>query len=228
MTTILDEELNDTHDESFDLDDDTIEELGSLLTDGNDRLITDYLEDPNESEELAELDRRKEAYSILKKDDKIFNNSFNMGSALDEDEPEARAKNEIRIDPGSADYNMYDRDCQEDFIDDSITQFDINAFVSGSAIVQKILKSPIDGKKKFTKTEVNTLFNTIKAGVSNGSQSSAFVNAINILDTLSSLTSLEFKKLFDMLTYENKEILLEELDKKYHFLDKSAKNFKIY
>jgi hypothetical protein len=39
---------------------------------------------------------------------------------------------------------------------------------------------------------------------------------------------MEYKKLFDMLEYEHKETLLLELNKKYGFLDKPSKNFKMF
>jgi hypothetical protein len=39
---------------------------------------------------------------------------------------------------------------------------------------------------------------------------------------------MEYKKIFDMLTYENKELLLVELNSKYGFLDSMGKNYKIF
>lgn len=227
MKKILDEDFTDKHSEQFDDDDDVVEEL-SALGESDDILGVDYLDDPNESEDAAELERRKTAYSTLKKDDKIFNNSFNMGTAVDE-HSDTRGRNEIRIDPGSSEYNFYDKDKHSDFIDEAITNFDITSFVQSCSRIQEILKQPDDGsKKKFTKIEINEMFDLVKNGVSTGSQSSVFVNAIHILDSISALTSLEYKKLFDMLKYENKELLLLELDKKYQFLNRAPKDFKMY
>jgi hypothetical protein len=40
-----------------------------------------------------------------------------------------------------------------------------------------------------------------------------------VLETISSVVSMDYKKLFDMLNTENQEILLLELNEKYLFLD---------
>ena len=87
---------------------------------------------------------------------------------------------------------------------------------------------PEPAKKKFIKSEINDLFKIILNGVSVGESASVFVSSIHVLDTISALTCMEYKKLFDMLIYDNKEILLIELNKKYSFLDKSSKNLKMF
>ncbi len=190
-------------------------------------------EEPEEFEEELEedpeeLERRRAAYSKLKKADKIFNNSYNMGGhSIEEHEEISTARNDIKIDPSSPEFVMYDRDKHSNYVDDKITQVDIHNFISESQEVQAILgKEP--EKKKFTKIEINSLFDIVRAGISMGLNQSAFVNPIYIFDSIGSLTGIETKKLFDMLTYENKEILLVELDKDYHFLDKASKEFRIY
>jgi hypothetical protein len=181
---------------------------------------SDQDEDQDDIDDSEELDRRKTAYSELKKVDKIFNNSYIMGLPNGEDQEDPKPRGDIRLDVSSPDYHLYDRDQHSDHVDNSIIQVDIHNFVSTSTAVQLILGD--DDKKKFTKDEVNTLFELIRNGVSHGEKASAFVSAIHVLDSISSLTRLEYKKLFDMCKYENKEILLLELDTKYHFLDKAS------
>jgi hypothetical protein len=131
------------------------------------------------------------------------------------------------LDSSSPDYHLYDREQYSDHIDNRITQVDIDAFVSKSKEIQAILSSDPD-KKKFTKQEINDLFTIITAGVSKGETSSVFVSPIHVLDAVSGLTNMEYKKLFDALAYENKETLLLELNKKYGFLDKPSKNLKMF
>ena len=174
-----------------------------------------------------ELERRRVKYASLKKSDKIFNNSYNMGQSASEDIIEARSHNDIKLDINSPHYHLYDRDQYSDHMDDTITQLDIDNYVSNSDEISTILGDQTV-KKKFSKLEVNSLFNLIVDGVTSGSQSSSFVSTIHVLDSIASLTNMEYKKLFDMLTYENKEILLLELNKKYGFLDKPSRNLKMF
>lgn len=201
---------------------DSVQELSESVF-----LRDEELDDDISEEEIEETERRRVAYSELKKNDKIFNNSYTMGQVTGEEIEDTRQHTEIRIDPSSPDYQLYDRDQHSDFVDNSITQIDIHEFVSNSDEVKAILGEDPD-KKKFDKGEVNELFEKILAGVRVGKQASAFVNPVHVFDSISSLTGLEYKKLFDMLKYENKEILLLELDGKYHILEKSSKDFRIY
>lgn len=214
------------------LNDDTIdeveqEELPEELT-GPSMFEDDPLdadEDPD-YEDSDELERRKSAYSELKKVDKIFNNSYTMGLTTGDEPEEIRSHGEIKLDISSPDYHLYNKEQHAEHVDNAIIQVDIDKFVSTSAEVKAILGD--DSKKKFNKVEINKLFEVICAGVRTGTNASSFVTSIHVLDAISSLTRLEFKKLFDMCSYENKEILLLELDNTYHFLDKPATNHKIY
>ena len=197
------------------------------LADDDDEDSSFELYDVDEEEDPAELERRRTEYAKLRKNDKIFNNSYNMGQNLSEDDEDSRSSSEIKLDASSPDYHLYDRDQYSDHMDDKITQYDIDQFVIESREIQAILGDQPD-KRKFNKTEINDLFVLILNGVSRGQKSSVFVSPIHVLDAISSLTTMEYKKLFDMLTYEHKEMLLLELNKKYGFLDKPSKNLKIF
>lgn len=192
-----------------------------------------------EEDDPEEMERRRLAYSELKKHDKVFNNSYTMGGA--EEDEERRSHTGIKLDISSPDHHLYDKDQQSDYIDNVITQKDIHNFVSTNQRIREILNHgaekettatntvPDPGeKKKFTKEEINEMFDIIRIGVVEKFKSKIFVNSIYVLDSISSFTGLEYKKLFDMLTYENKEILLLELDKNYHILTNPPKSFKIH
>lgn len=183
--------------------------------------------DLSSEDDPEELERRRVKYASLKKSDKIFNNSYNMGQSISEDVIEVRSHNEIKLDINSPHYHLYDRDQYSDHMDDTITQLDIDQYVSNSDEVLAILGDQTV-KKKFSKIEVNSLFKLIVDGVTAGAHLSSFVSPIHVLDSISSLTNMEYKKLFDMLTYDHKEILLLELNKKYGFLDKPSKNLKMF
>ena len=177
----------------------------------------------------AELERRRTAYSDLKKNDKIFNNSYNFGFDATEDEADQikSGGSGIKLDSGSTDYHLYDPDQYSDHVDLTIIQRDIHEFIQSSNEVKLILGTEPE-KKKFTKAEINSLFEILNAGLSNGASSNVFINPIHILDSMSSILSMEYKKIFDQLSYDNKEILLVELNNKYGFLDSMGKNYKIF
>ena len=182
--------------------------------------------DLSDEDDPVEIERRKSKYATLRKTDKIFNNSYNMGqNSTGEEEP--RSANNIKVDISSPHYNMYDRDKHSDHIDDTITQYDIDKYVSDSDEIRAILGDSTE-KRKFTKDEVNLMFRIISNGVKTGEHASFFVSPIHVLDSISSLTNMEYKKLFDMLSYDYKETLLLELNKKYGFLDKPSKNLKMF
>jgi hypothetical protein len=182
--------------------------------------------DLSDEDDPIELERRKSRYASLRKSDKIFNNSYNMGQT-NSSEDDVRASNNIKVDISSPHYHLYDRDHYSDHIDNTITQYDIDKYVSSSDEIRAILENKED-KRKFNKVEINELFRIITAGVKIGEHASFFVSPIHVLDTISSLTNMEYKKLFDMLGYDFKETLLLELNKKYGFLDKPSKNLKMF
>lgn len=186
-----------------------------------------HLLDINADEDPAELARRRQDYSKLRKNDKIFNNSYNMGQDITDEFEQPAHQSDIKLDASSPDYHMYDKDHYGNHMDDKIIQRDIDNFISSSAELQAILGGEPD-KKKYSKQEINDLFSTILAAISRGDHFSIFTNPVHVLDAISSLTGMEYKKLFDQLTYDHKEVLLLELNKKYGFLDKPSKNLKMF
>lgn len=184
---------------------------------------------PNEGYDDAELERRRVAYADLKKNDKIFNNTYNMGlESTDEDEADSpNSRSEIKIDSGSAEYNMYDPVKYSEHVDLSIVQRDVHAFIQNCNEVLEILGNEPD-KKKFAKPEINQMFEILVNNLTKGANVNVFINSIHILDAISSLTNMEYKKLFDMMSYDNKEILLLELNTKYGFLDSTGRNHKMF
>jgi hypothetical protein len=78
--------------------------------------------------------------------------------------------------------------------------------------------------KKFTKTELNFMFSKLCKLVEFHGKTT-FIGPIDVLDFVSMLAQLDFKRLFESLDYEHKEILLLELNKKFGILDGKV-NFK--
>lgn len=220
MVKFFEEDMNDEFNPNSLNDDDFIFEDGSELLD--DHLLTeDYDED--------ELERRRAAYADLKKNDKIFNNTYNLGldSSEDEEPSKRSSSSEIKLDRSSPDYNMYDPAKFSESLDLTIIYRDIYDFIQGDSKVKAILGDEPD-KKKFTKAEINEMFEILNLGLTGGSTGNVFINSIHVLDSISSMINMEYKKIFDQLTYDNKEILLVELNNKYGFLDNTGKNYKIF
>jgi hypothetical protein len=215
------------------LEDDDFNSLNSheddFLFDGDDDdLLDDHL--LTEDYDDDELERRRAAYADLKKNDKIFNNTYNFGLDTSDDEDEGSPRpssSEIKLDSGSPDYHMYDPEKFSESLDLKIVQRDIYEFIQSNSRVKAILGNEPD-KKKFIKSEINELFEILNLGLSNGATGNVFINPIHVLDSISSLINMEYKKIFDQLTYDNKEILLVELNNKYGFLDNTGKNYKIF
>lgn len=182
---------------------------------------------PSDGYDDAELERRRVAYADLKKNDKIFNNTYNMGleSTDEDDSDQPSSRSEIKIDSGSAEYNMYDPLKYSEHVDLSIVHRDVHAFIQNCDEVLEILGDEPD-KKKFVKAEINQLFEILVNRLTKGADVNVFINSIHILDAISSLTNMEYKKLFDMMSYDNKEVLLLELNTKYGFLDSTGRDRK--
>lgn len=182
-------------------------------------------------EDPAELERRRARYAELKKDDKIFNNTYNMGyeNPMDEDEPDdnARGGREIKVDSSSPDFFLYDQEKYSEYVDAQIIQKEIFGYIAGNDEINQILGSEPE-KKKFVKAEINQLFTLLCKNLISRNNRNYFITPIYVLDAISITVSMDYKKLFDMLSYENKEVLLLELNSKYGFLDKIAKSNKMF
>ncbi len=156
------------------------------------------------------------------REDKIFNNKYNTGDGLtDPDEYFFSKKISVSNDYSDAylkDIYEYEENLEIKFILDSIFHF-----LQVDPIVSKILrKSSIDSqfsKIKLLREEINFIFYRVNANLELTPEVSLFYSPIYILEALSSISSLEYKKLFDSLDTEIQEMLLLELNKKYKFLD---------
>ena len=206
------------------------EEDFQLDTDGSFDEMDDEIElDDSEEYSEEELDRRKTAYSGLKKSDKIYNNTYNLGYESNDEDDDPRKTNSaaIKIDSGAAEFAMYDPSVYSEHVDLKIIQRDIYNFMYSNDDVIAILGNDPE-KKKFTKIEINRLFEIIHRGLTVGTSHNYFISPIHVLDAISTSVGMEYKKLFDQFSYENKEVLLIELNKTYNFLDNSGKNYKMF
>jgi hypothetical protein len=154
------------------------------------------------------------------KNDKIFNNKYNSGEGLTESE-EYTYVNNISVSKDYSDVYLKDLYDYENELDVRVILDFIFSIFKEDSEISKILKtSPSTSKRiKLTKESVNFIFNKLHNKVQESAENLIFYSPIYILEVISCVASLEYKKLFDMLDTEIQEILLIELNEKYKFLD---------
>lgn len=178
----------------------------------------DEIRDPLEEEEVEESSED----SPVVREDKIFNNRYNTGDGLiDSEEFEYTRKISV-----AGDYsNEYLKDLYEyeEALDTKLILSNIFEFVQHDLKIKTLLSKksnkPFSTKLKLSKEEVNFLFSHINESLDKKGQDALFYSPIYVLEVISSISSIEYKKLFDMLETETQELLLIELNTKYQILD---------
>jgi hypothetical protein len=155
------------------------------------------------------------------REDKIFNNSYSDGEKLkDYDEYEFQKKISISSDYSDSylkDLYDYEEQLESSFILDII--FD---FLKTDPVLSRYLDDVIvnkTSKNKLSREDINLIFKRIHENLDISNHGIFFYNPIFILEAISSISSIEYRKIFDSLDTEIQELLLLELNKKYHFLE---------
>lgn len=181
------------------------------------------------TDEIEEED--DENVPAIVREDKIFNNRYNTGDGLpDSDEYSLSRGISVSRDYSDSylrDLYEYESELETKFILDAIFSF----LQNDPEILEIITRSSTDPfvtKSKFSKEDVNFIFNKINTTLELKSNVIMFYSPIYILEVISSISSIEYKKLFDMLETEIQELLLTELNKKYQFLDGKMHKKKIH
>lgn len=184
----------------------------------------DFIEEEHEEEEIESED------SVEPRVDKIFNNRYNTGDGLPEEEYSYSRGISVSSDYSDSylkDIYEYEQELEMRVILDSIF-----SFIQSDPEISKLLKNSSTNlfttKIKLSKEEINFIFNKINDTMSSFYSSEMFFSPIYILEVISSISSIEYKKLFDMLDTEIQEILLIELNKKYQFLEGKMHKKKIH
>jgi len=178
---------------------------------------TDDLDDFYEAEDASS----DPVDPTISREDKIFNNRYNTGDGLTDSEDYHFSK-KISVSSAYSDSYLrdiyeYEEELEKNFILDEIFEF-----IYSDVQTSKIINAPTDPtqiKLKISKIHLNTIFTRIHEVFEKKVDLSSFYSPIYVLEVLSSITSVEYKKLFDMLDSELKELLILELNKKYLFLD---------
>lgn len=156
------------------------------------------------------------------REDKIFNNRYNSGDGLtDVEDYEFSRKISVSQDYSDSylkDVYEYESELETKFVLDSIFNF-----IQNDPNISKLIAKPTNGsfpaKSKLSKEEINFIFNQVNQNLDLSPGVVMFFSPIYILEVISSISSIEYKKIFDSLETETQELLLVELNKKYKFLE---------
>jgi hypothetical protein len=156
------------------------------------------------------------------REDKIFNNSYYNGDKLkDSDEYEFSKKISVSSDYSDnylKDLYDYEEQLESKFILDIIFEFLQKDEVLSKYTID-LTEDPTVSKIKFSKEDINLIFTRVHENLDLANHGITFYSPIYILEAISSISSMEYKKIFDSLETEIQEILLLELNKKYKFLE---------
>lgn len=178
-------------------------------------------DDPDSIDDEDEA--RYQQHLKLKREDKIFNNGWNSGEGVSE---ESYHNTGIRLDPGHSDSHLLDSDMFDRYMDKTIIERDLNNIAIGDEILSKLMDISVEGRK-FTKTEINLAFSRLCELVKTNNKTT-FIGPIDVLDFVSMMSQMDFKRLFESLDYEYKEILLLELNNKFGILDGKVRFKKLF
>lgn len=183
----------------------------------------DDLNDESEEDIEVPLDEGLEKISQIK-EDKIFNNRYNSGEGLPD---EYQFISGIKVDDDYASKFLKDIYEYEEQLEYKLILNKIFNYIKEDLHISKMLniENLIDSPKqiKLNKDQINYIFNKILKNFSKIIDNNEFFNPIYILEIISSVSSLEYRKIFDSLDVEIQELLIIELNKKYNFLDKKNK-----
>lgn len=156
------------------------------------------------------------------REDKIFNNSYYNGDKLkDSEEYEFSKKISVSSDYSDnylKDLYDYEEQLESKFILDIIFEFLQKDEVLSKYTID-LTEDPTVSKIKFSKDDINLIFNRVHENLDLANHGISFYSPIYILEAISSISSMEYKKIFDSLDTEIQEILILELNKKYKFLE---------
>lgn len=173
-------------------------------------------------DDFTEEFENEETESFEIREDKIFNNSYHNGDKLkDPDEYEFSKKISVASDYSDnylKDLYDYEEQLESKFILDAIFDlFQTNETLM--AYTKSLSQGGTAPKVKLSKEEINLIFTTVHENLDLAAHGISFYSPIYILEAISSIASMEYKKIFDALETDIQEILIIELNKKYHFLE---------
>lgn len=153
-----------------------------------------------------------------KREDKIFNNRYNQGDGL-KDPDEYEYNRGIQVETSYSKNYLNDLYDYENNVEYKIFLDHIFEIIEKDKELKESIEEKNGTRNKFNKEEVNFLFDRITSILEKETEYETFSNSIYVLEAISSITAMDYKKIFDFLEYQHREVLLTDLNKKYKFLD---------
>ena len=169
-----------------------------------------------------------EEYRKKRREDKIFNNRYNQGDGL-KDPDEYEYNKGIQVDISYSNNYLNDIYDYENRIEYKLFLDHIFDLIKKDSEINELITEKEGTRDKFNKEEINFIFGKITNLVEENTEHKTFSSYIYILEVISNITAMDYKKIFDFLDYSYRESLLTELNKKYNFLDwKMNRNNKLH
>lgn len=169
-----------------------------------------------------------EEYRKKRREDKIFNNRYNQGDGL-KDPDEYEYNKGIQVDSSYSNNYLNDIYDYENRIEYKLFLDHIFDLIKKDSEINELIAEKEGTRNKFNKEEINFVFGKITDLVEENTEHETFSSYIYILEVISNITAMDYKKIFDFLDYSYRESLLTELNKKYNFLDwKMNRNNKLH
>jgi len=162
------------------------------------------------SEEAAAIELKRRA--DLKKNDKIFNNSYFQADKLKGDD--YVFDKSIKIDPAYHGSSVLANLAPEKaMVYNNMRRLMIKALDNHPE-----MKEMFSEDKKLNKSMLNNAFAILYESVASNRSENIFVNVIYLFDFLSNISGVKYPNLFEMLEYKYKELLIQELDEEFNIL----------
>lgn len=157
-----------------------------------------------------------------KKKDKIINNSYKTGEGLKGDAYEFSKSIKVKDDYASSYLkDLYD---YENHVEYKIILEKIIAIIENDKKLTEIVFTDVENKKKFNSKEINLIFSTLYDSLEKDIIESTFLNPIYLVEAISKITGLDYKRIFDFLDCKYQEILLVSLDDRFGIFGDSTNN----
>lgn len=170
----------------------------------------------------------KNKKKVEKREDKIFNNRYNQGEGL-KDADEYGYNSGIQVDSTYSNNYLNDIYDYENNVEYKIFLDHVFEIIKDNKELDELINEKEGTRNKFNKEEINFIFDKVTSLLEKESEYETFSSSIYVLEAISNITAMEYKKIFDFLDYSHREVLLSELNKKYKFLDwKMNKNNRLF
>jgi len=177
---------------------------------------------------MEKNEESKKTRNVEKREDKIFNNRYNQGDGL-KDPDEYEYNKGIQVESSYSSNYLNDLYDYENSVEYQIFLDHVFDIIKEDTELNDLISEKEGTRNKFNKEEINFIFDKVTTLLEKESEYETFSSSIYVLEAISSITAMEYKKIFDFLDYSHREVLLSELNKKYKFLDwKMNKNNKLH